>query len=581
MKKSFPILFVILIFSALSTNAQTWLWAKQGSVPPDGVNSIDEVTSINRDAFSNVYETGYFIDSVYFDSFLLKSSNTDIFLVKYDSIGNVLWANQASNSISYRDQGYSVQHDMANNIYITGMFQQSISFGTDTLNSPLYNSYSSSVFLVKYSPSGNIIWAKQSTGDTNYGCCGYSISTDRESNLYVSGAFSDMIVFGKDTLKAKYNSWFWSIFLAKFDSAGNVLWVRQSENSATGINSPFSANTDNQGNTYVTGRFSDTVSFGAYTLKSKDVNVFLVKYDSAGNVLWAKQSVAADSYNNDVGFYVLPDNKGGVYVTGSFSGIINFDTAKLNYPSYYGSTGAFLCKYNSTSGKLIWAKQTYSADSGYWAGRSIAMDDNNLIYWSCGGTMSSGSAKFEYDSTFFTQDICNEASVIMKLDSNGNFQCGSIVGAGGDDFNCLAVKPNGNVLYFGGDAINPTAFGNDSVGTSLSNCELTFLAAWLPCGEIYTKANYPVNTTNNINLYPNPSNGRFAISVSHSELVSESHSQLQIYNMLGENIYSEMLNQIQHDYPINLSMQPTGLYLYRIISAQGEQIATGKFIIEK
>ena len=62
--------------------------------------------------------------------------------------------------------------------------------------------------------------------------------------------------------------------------------------------------------------------------------------------------------------------------------------------------------------------------------------------------------------------------------------------------------------------------------------------------------------------------------------ISTWEKYLEIYNVLGEKVYNKTLRQAQGDIKINLSGQAKGLYLYRIISEKGEDIANGKFIIE-
>lgn len=79
------------------------------------------------------------------------------------------------------------------------------------------------------------------------------------------------------------------------------------------------------------------------------------------------------------------------------------------------------------------------------------------------------------------------------------------------------------------------------------------------------------NTQTEINIYPNPSNGTFTF-VSAVRLVN-----LKIYNLLGENIYSEKLNSEKTE--INLTNEPKGVYFYQIVDEKND-VKTGKIIIE-
>lgn len=82
-----------------------------------------------------------------------------------------------------------------------------------------------------------------------------------------------------------------------------------------------------------------------------------------------------------------------------------------------------------------------------------------------------------------------------------------------------------------------------------------------------------------VNIYPNPNKGTFTISINNPEPSSESQI-LEIYNVLGEKVFTEALNPIQSDNVIDISNQPTGVYLYRILSPNGVLINSGKLVIE-
>lgn len=94
--------------------------------------------------------------------------------------------------------------------------------------------------------------------------------------------------------------------------------------------------------------------------------------------------------------------------------------------------------------------------------------------------------------------------------------------------------------------------------------------------------------SNGVTVYPNPGGGNFVISLSPAELASgETGSQtIEIYNILGARVYDGILKESrylsgQHDYQLNLSSQPAGVYLYRVIAESGSLIGQGKLVIEK
>lgn len=188
------------------------------------------------------------------------------------------WAKGATGVGS--EEGYSSATDTAGNVFITGSFTGStISFGAYTLTNAGTNA---NVFITKYAPNGNVLWAKSATGTvSDYG---FSVSTDVVGNVFVTGCFqSPSTTFGTYTLtNAGTNS---NIFIAKYDANGNVLWAK----SAGGIadDRGYGVTTDATGNVLVTGYFqSPTITFGTYTLtNSGNYDVFIAKYDANGNIL--------------------------------------------------------------------------------------------------------------------------------------------------------------------------------------------------------------------------------------------------------------------------------------------------------
>jgi hypothetical protein len=80
-----------------------------------------------------------------------------------------------------------------------------------------------------------------------------------------------------------------------------------------------------------------------------------------------------------------------------------------------------------------------------------------------------------------------------------------------------------------------------------------------------------------ISLYPNPNNGVFQLAIRNEQFGIK--NSVEVYNMLGEKVYQ------QHSIPnspfsINLSGQPSGVYLYRVITDSGTEVGEGKFIIQ-
>jgi hypothetical protein len=152
---------------------------------------------------------------------------------------------------------------------VTGVFHSpTITFGSYTLT----NAGQDDIYLAKYKADGNVLWAK-SVGETGYDWAN-SVVVDISGNPYITGGFnSSTITFGSYTLTNTGNT---DMFLAKYNTTGNVLWANNAE--GTGLEIAYSDAVDNSGNIYVTGVFYPTIAFGSYTLTNTgNTDIFLAK----------------------------------------------------------------------------------------------------------------------------------------------------------------------------------------------------------------------------------------------------------------------------------------------------------------
>ncbi len=359
------------------------LWAKTSGGSDNG-SSQNLGKGIATDSYGNVYVTGSFSgDSITFENNLLLFSSTagDIFVVKYNSDGNVLWAKSAGGSSNCK----AISTDINGNVFVTGQFNAiTMNFGNDTLiNSSPYNS---DIFLAKYDSSGSVIWAKSAGG---YGTAtyksefSYGVSTDMNGNIFITGSFwTNTIIFGNDTLTNPNNSGPNS-FIVKYNSFGNVIWAKS---AGTGVNDYTRISDDINGNIYLTGVFVLSMGFGNDTLTNNggDDDIFIAKYDSLGNVLWAK---SAGSTDNDYvsSKSISTDETGNVYITGDFrSSTIDFGNDIITNSGGFDNgmlqpySDLFIAKYDA-SGNFIWAKSAGANDGNDYC-YGIATDINGNAY---------------------------------------------------------------------------------------------------------------------------------------------------------------------------------------------------------
>ena len=136
-----------------------------------------------------------------------------------------LWAQSAGGTSG--DEGRSCATDASGNVIATGLFSSpTITFGTTVLT----NAGGNDMFIVKYDPSGNVLWAKSAGGTSGAG--GNSCTTDASGNIIATGYFtSPTITFGT-TVLTNANAGSSDIFIVKYDSGGNVLWAKSEGGTA-------------------------------------------------------------------------------------------------------------------------------------------------------------------------------------------------------------------------------------------------------------------------------------------------------------------------------------------------------------
>ncbi len=517
------------------------------------------------------------------------------------------WAQSGTSAFSW-DMAKSIASDSAGNAIVTGMFSSaSINFGTFTLTNA--NAGTDDMFLVKYSPSGIPLWTQRAGGmDYDYGM---AVATDASGNVYVTGHYySSSIIFGNDTL---YNTagGGTDIYTVKYSSAGNALWARTGGGS--GFDESTAMCTDASGNVYVAGEFySPSMHFGSQTVTNSGtdtLDMFIVKYDAVGNVIWA---ISAGGAGNDAIMGITADRTGNIIITGSSgSPVCTFGVVTLTNPGIFGYDDAFTVKYDS-SGNSLWGSS--GAGDGFETGAGVAADTAGNIYVTgnfgsifivfgndtlfnartTGGPTdifivkynSTGSVLWakrtgtrfidvasdivtdingdsyitgHFNDTTITFGITNLPNVgtsdifVAKYDPSGNAISAYGAGESGIDQSFSLSADNAGELFIAGEFYSNTlSFGISTlVNSGYSDMFVAKLA--LPTGiEENTSDNENGNT-----LFPNPCTGYFTIlSTMHNPI------DILITNALGEIVYLSQNTGPQIS--INLNSVSKGVYYVRI-----------------
>ncbi|MDO9001557.1 MAG: SBBP repeat-containing protein [Bacteroidota bacterium] len=311
------------IFILKLDNSGNFSWAKN-----IGGIGVIQSRSIAVDVSENVYVTGYFDQTKDFDPNagvfnLISAGGTDVFILKLNQIGNLVWAKKIGGTSS--ELSHSIAIDVSGNVYSTGYFRGTCDFdpgiGIANLNSSSASDLD--IFISKLDALGNYVWAKQigSTSDDR----GYSIAIDAFNNVYTVGTFSGTVDFdpgvGTNNLTSiNNNNW----FISKLNSSGDFLWAKNTEGTLSGYGFPLAIDTNN--NIYTIGQFNGVVDFdpgsGVTNLNSANGIIFITKYNNAGDFLWATNFA---NYFSCTGISITTNSLGNIYTTGDFSGTIDCD----------------------------------------------------------------------------------------------------------------------------------------------------------------------------------------------------------------------------------------------------------------
>ena len=509
-------LFVGLAITTYSTNvySQSWEWIKTYGALKD-----DFVIEMVSDFSGNAYVIGQFKNtSIIFgvDTLFNFGPNTtyDIFITKFDALGEVVWAKGIGGPDS--DEGNSIALDSNGNLYVTGSFAASLTI--DSLN---VIGLGVDIFVAKYDTSGNLIWVR-SAGGTNIE---YSndVVADISGNITITGTFrSTTMNVGLYSLQNSNNGTD-DIFVIRYDNAGNVVWAKKA--SGSGGENAEDIICDPAGNCYLFGTFnSPTLSFGTISLVNTSPgtnDIFLLKIDISGNGLWGRK--ASGSVNEYIGG--LSDFRNGCfYVVGYFESLnLNFGTVALtNSCNCSYKPEIYLAKYNA-SGTLVFAE---SYGSNEW---DIAYDislDNN------GNCLISGS--FSGINTVLGNDTLVSVGgtdvLTFKTDSVGNviwaLSAGSLLN---DGANCVSHDSNGNWYAAGWYEGPGISFGAINLPNTIPYSNNMFLAKISSnISSINDAFEYP-----SFLVHPNPSS--FILSIPPQFL----HFDLDVMDVTGRVVFRE------------------------------------------
>ncbi|MCP4710550.1 MAG: hypothetical protein GY869_18150 [Planctomycetes bacterium] len=460
-----------------------------------GGDYFDFGQSVTVSSMGSVLVTGYFWGTVDFDSSEEVDEHTsngafDVFVSKLNADGSYVWT--ATIGSSNYDYGNGIAVDFANNILVTGFFQETVDFDpTQEIDNHTSNSgkdvFVSKLFFQNINPVietlsslpekavlNDTMTLRASEADDIDGTI-TKVQFYRDSNNNrifdplsdvllgedVDGADNWNLTFAVDDFPVGYNAFFaravddvgaWSAVVSTsvevikdhhlFSYDGTV------SAGADGIDSSRDISVDSLNNSITTGYFQGTVDFdpsGDEDLHTANgsYDVFITKINANGSYGW---TVTFGGVQSDEGAGVAVDDENNIFVTGYFNDVVDFDSsAGVDEHSSTGAEDIFVIKLDP-AGDYLWTRTLGGSmdDRGY----GIATDvDGNVVV----------TGHFEDAVDFDPGDGVDihltdgwEDAFVLKLYRNSGYVWAATWGGGNTDRAVdVGVNSEGNTLVTG------------------------------------------------------------------------------------------------------------------------------------
>jgi hypothetical protein len=518
--------------SELYSQDQQVLW-----YDTDPAIGAEQARSIEIDSQGNVIMVGTFSsENINFGNFnLLNNGGSDIFVVKYNSESEVLWAISAGGSGDEVANGLSI--DLENALYITGNYtSSSLTFGDLTLTNTSIPY--SDIFIVKLSLEGLPQWAVSAGGTEDDEAS--AIAADPSGEVAITGQFnSEELNFQNITLSNASTGW--DAFIARFNANGTIQWA----DAIGGVADEFSSSIAiaPNGTTTIAGHyFSTALNIDSFLLSNSNPgwssDMFLVSYDTNSSVYWAK---GFGGTGNEISGDVAINSSGNIILVGGFeSEFIAFDGEILG--SMSPASTDICVVYMNSAAEVQWAKSNGSINAdlatgvstnnngdvlvtGYFMAPEITLVDQTfqsegaqdmyVVHYNMFGTpLWAQNFGGQADDILFAIDCDNSGNLVVC----GSFQSGeitvdgeTIINGGNEDF--IAIK------------MQYTSIGVESI-----------------------------TSTKFSPVFPNPSSGFITIK-------SENIQEIRIISTTGQEVMHSSLPAEMLQFPLDLSNLPSGSYI--------------------
>ncbi|MBN2353694.1 MAG: SBBP repeat-containing protein [Spirochaetales bacterium] len=321
-----------------------------------GGNAYCACSGVAIDGGGNIFLTGTFgaqgsVGTIDFNPYSGTDNKStqvafafDIFLTKLNANETYGWTKTFGGPAANSNSGADAAVDAAGNVYLTGSFEGTVDFNPDSGTDNKASTGSRDAFLTRINANGTYAWTK-TFGGTSYDS-GTGVATDAAGNIYVTGTFPGTADFdpgpGTDNRSSAGG---YDIFLTRINADGSYAWTMIFGGAGDDYSQKVACDAD--GNVHLAGGFRETVDFdpgpGIDDKISASYNGFLTRINADGTYGWTKTFVGTNNYVRAAAF----DADHNIYVTGTFSGTVDFDPGPgTDNKTSLGGSDAFLVRLN-------------------------------------------------------------------------------------------------------------------------------------------------------------------------------------------------------------------------------------------
>ncbi|MDF1572750.1 MAG: T9SS type A sorting domain-containing protein, partial [Bacteroidales bacterium] len=556
MKKALHFI-VLMAMASNSLYAQNWVrsfGSTKGNTEITGVVTDTENHPIIAGSFSS--------GKLEIDAFNTLNNNgiTDVFLVKYDTAGNMVWKLSFGGEKEEYVSGICL--DEQDNIYITGNFRSSsFKIGDRTVSS----AWPDNIYVAKFTPDGVLEWLSHSTGISYYAWPTAVRFSGSRGILFTGSTNASSITFGN--IDFSVNSGYSKGYYGVIDKDGNFLHADLvGEEGETGSQYSFNDITsDTEGNLYIAGSKSihtepDPITWSDY----RDV-MYLCRIGSDGKTDWVIEDTAL--YQAD---RILRNND-SLFVAGSreeYRIIFNGGTIDTTSAFYYGA-------YDLV-GNNLWGHKHVGAlayDAFAQGGSFIVVGGLLLDHLDLGAFQLHhlDLGAFQLHRNADSSSVCPIYQDIFYLetDKSGNLrQAKSISGSLEDISTGVWLSGNGDLYYSGiFESYSMTVEGNDIInnaelsvfqhvsGTYYDRSIFTFVARSAVFGSPGgTSGPLPMH----FGLYPNPAQEQVRIELDGTP----GEPGVRLFDMHGRSV--DALQTFSDKPVLDLSGLSPGMYIISV-----------------